>query len=445
LTESFDIAVVGAGPAGSVLALRLAQLGKHVALIEKTAEFGPRPGEALTPGLLPLLATAGLRARFEAARCLKFRSAQILWAGRSRRADESGFIVDRARLDSLLLAAAVEAGVCLIRPARITERAFERAWSLRLDNGRTLTARYLADAAGRARMLDGRKVANGASTFALCGYWSDVDASCRDTFVEATLCAWYWGAPLDDGIFSAMAFVDAPKARLQRYAGLIEASRLLAPRLQRARCLHLGVCDATPFIDLAPVDETSIKVGDAALCIDPLSAQGVQTAVGTALHGAAVINTILDRPDDRSLAIEFYGRRVRQSASFHSTAAAAFYREQFAACATDFWRKRAEPWASAPIPGRAAFSWAKVRVASRARFVRHGVSDGCHIIPEDAVELDGTAGAYIDGIRLRDLLGPASAPVDPDELISRWVTFMPVERARRMFQWACTEGWIESA
>jgi flavin-dependent dehydrogenase len=450
LTESFDVAVAGAGPAGSVLALRLAQFGKRVVMIEKTRAFGRRPGESLTPGILPLLDAAGIRERLEAAGCLSPRSARILWAGKSRREDASGFIVDRRKFDALLMDAAVEAGVHLIRPARIVACSFERAWLLHVGDCRRIAAGFLADAAGRSRVLPGRKIQCGARTFALCGYWTDACASIHDTVVEAGPSAWYWGAPLDDGSFSAMAFVDASAARTQQYPTLVEASSVLAPFLRNARCIQQRVCDATPFLDAAPVDEHSIKVGDAAVSIDPLSSQGVQTAIGTALHAAAAINTILDRPHDRDLATRFYRQRLAQSADFHSTAAAGFYREQFDACPTDFWRARSN-WPARPAlmarrrnlgtpsPGT------NVRVSPRVRFIRHGASDGCHIFPEDAVELDGNAVAYVDGMKLRDLLEHLSGPGGVHELIARWTPHVPIEKAHQVFRWAWAEGWIEAA
>lgn len=50
-----DICIIGGGPAGSVLAARLAQFGLRVCLVER-AEFPRRHlGESLSPGVLPLL------------------------------------------------------------------------------------------------------------------------------------------------------------------------------------------------------------------------------------------------------------------------------------------------------------------------------------------------------------------------------------------------------
>jgi 2-polyprenyl-6-methoxyphenol hydroxylase-like FAD-dependent oxidoreductase len=50
-----EICVVGGGPAGAVAAMRLAQLGHDVVLLEK-ADFPRRHvGEGLSPGTWPLL------------------------------------------------------------------------------------------------------------------------------------------------------------------------------------------------------------------------------------------------------------------------------------------------------------------------------------------------------------------------------------------------------
>jgi flavin-dependent dehydrogenase len=61
----------------------------------------------------------------------------------------------------------------------------------------------------------------------------------------------------------------------------------------------------------APIEDGLIRVGDAALAMDPLSGHGVFEAIASARAAAAVINTILRRPDDAELARAFYQERVR--------------------------------------------------------------------------------------------------------------------------------------
>ena len=62
-----DVLIAGAGPAGSIAAIRLARAGARVLLVDR-ARF-PRDklcGDTLNPGALRLLDRAGLRARVEA-------------------------------------------------------------------------------------------------------------------------------------------------------------------------------------------------------------------------------------------------------------------------------------------------------------------------------------------------------------------------------------------
>lgn len=56
-----------------------------------------------------------------------------------------------------------------------------------------------------------------------------------------------------------------------------------------------------------------------------MSSQGVQLAMGSGLHAAALIHTVLRRPSDRSIAEQFYRERQREVVAFHKSAAADLY------------------------------------------------------------------------------------------------------------------------
>ena len=57
-----DVAVIGGGPAGSVFATRMAQLGFDVCLVERSRFPRPHLGESLSPGVMPMLASIGAAA-----------------------------------------------------------------------------------------------------------------------------------------------------------------------------------------------------------------------------------------------------------------------------------------------------------------------------------------------------------------------------------------------
>ena len=79
---SVDVLVAGGGPAGSTLATRLAQLGHRVALVERNRFPRPRLGEALTPGVLPLLQLTGAHRPVEQAGFPCVESVLVDWDGR---------------------------------------------------------------------------------------------------------------------------------------------------------------------------------------------------------------------------------------------------------------------------------------------------------------------------------------------------------------------------
>jgi len=87
---------------------------------------------------------------------------------------------------------------------------------------------------------------------------------------------------------------------------LLSRSRLLADCSDAKILGRVAVADATPYLDGQCVTARSIKVGDAALALDPLSSSGVQKAIQTSLAGAIVINTLLREPASGDAAIRFY-------------------------------------------------------------------------------------------------------------------------------------------
>jgi flavin-dependent dehydrogenase len=449
-----DVCIAGAGPAGAALALRLAQLGRSVVVVEKAAFPRMHVGESLTSGVLPMLDILGVRDAMENAGFLRAGLANVLWAGelRSHQLHGGGLQVDRGRFDSILLcAAAVNPLVRIHQPARIVRHDWlGKQWRIVLHTGETLYARYLANATGRARLLGGVKTQTGAATLAIYAYWKSATGfSDNATLIEAGRSEWYWGAPLPGGIFNATVFVDpATKPDASLYFDLLRKSNLLRPRLEQVvACSAVRVCDATAYSEQMPISRHDVHVGDAALSIDPLASQGIETAIGMAIHAAVTINTMIDRPADAEFAMEFYGSRLRSSAAFHSASAARFYREQYAAYGESFWSRRATMPEQETRKEREAAQLrpnSLVRLSSELSFTTVAAVDGTYVVRQEGVQLDDETFAYVgDGVSVAGLLKQVSGPMLAVQVVRLWSARMAVIDALRILDWAHAKGLVQ--
>src|SRR5258708_21374312 len=73
VTTAVDVLVLGAGPGGYVAAIRAAQLGRHVTLVDP----GPPGGTCLHQGCIPLKALLAATERFQQTTQEEFRSIGI--------------------------------------------------------------------------------------------------------------------------------------------------------------------------------------------------------------------------------------------------------------------------------------------------------------------------------------------------------------------------------
>jgi flavin-dependent dehydrogenase len=353
--QRIDVCVVGAGPSGSALAIRLAQLGHDVSVIERSMFPRSHVGESLSPGIWPQLELLGVAQAVAAAGFWPIRTSLVQWEGdapvRRDFGTMSGLLVERGRFDALLLDCARAHGVRVLQPAVVRARARrDHGWRLDVESANgmgALDTNFLADASGRSGLIRGRKQRAGPRTLALFGYWVG-DSLPREPRVEAASDMWYWGVPLPDGTYNAMVFVDAAEFRARRsvslgasYHALIGRSCLMAGCRDVRLAGSARAADATPYVDSDSVGPRSIKIGDSALALDPLSSSGVQKAINTALIGAVVVNTLLRRPEQADAALRFYTGNLTAASDRHRRWAAEHYSAAAATRSGGFWRTRA--------------------------------------------------------------------------------------------------------
>ncbi len=290
-----EILVVGAGPAGSVLARRLADAGREALLLDRAAF--PRP--KVCGGGLPLRTWAeldppdacGLRATVD-------RVVLTASLGARLTVDEGidARVVDRTAFDHALVRAAQAAGATLRERARVVGVARADArWRVRLQDGTTLAAPALAacDGADSAvlRSLGEPPPPRGIAVEAYAPLPPDTPAATRRTawFDFRTLADGYaWAFPRGDewGLGAGTSRWPAPDLR-QRFFAFAAAF----PHADAGAVRHIRGAPLPHFRAPRPwyAREGLFLCGDAAGLVDPLTGEGIHYAVRSAALAAEAI------------------------------------------------------------------------------------------------------------------------------------------------------------
>ncbi|QEL13649.1 flavin-dependent monooxygenase QhpG [Limnoglobus roseus] len=462
MAERTGVCVIGGGPAGTTIAAGLARLGHVVTLLE--AEQFPRrhEGESLPPSIVPLLDQLGVRAEVERAGFFRPTAAIVHWAGQRRPQTDwggsPGFQVDRGRFDRILLSAAARAGVHVLEraTARPPVRRGPRDWTVEAltpAGPLAIDAEFIVDASGRRGILGGRKRRLTAPTVAVYGYWSGVGPAGGETRVEAGEDRWYWAAPIPDGTWNATVFTSSERIK-GRPGDLAAAYRqLLADSvlLSEIGCGRLEttvrVCASSPQADDSPVGVDWIKVGEAAFAVDPISSQGVQTAIAQALGGTCVAHTLLAGAGTEA-AVTYYANRLREDADRHLRQAGVLYHEQWRHRPTAFWAARSRPAADEPrFPDRPLDGGQLLVRAPAVRFVSAPVIRGDFVRTERAIvhpNLDRPI-AFLGGVPVAPLLDRMSHPTPVWRLVTDNSCSDGTNRSLAILRWLWNRGLVEDA
>ena len=453
-----EVCVIGGGPAGSSLAQRLATLGHQVHLIEQSEFPRSHVGESLPPTILSSLDMLGLREQIENARFLRPTRALLLWSRQKEYSDftrgSPGFQVDRGRFDMILLAAAREVGVQVLQPAVGGQpvRQETGGWIVPVfTNGRSFTihARFLVIATGKKHLLPGRKKQRSAPTLALCAYWEKSGIKGPETRIEAARDHWFWGAPLPDGTFNATVFIDPALTRIagraavkKTYLSLLSQSELLRQCREGDYLGDILVCNASSYLDEDCIDKDFIRIGEACFAIDPLSSQGVQAAITSALQGSIAVHTIQTLPDNAQLAIDYYRCRQAETSNHHEFLAARNYAHQYRFRQEPFWQRRAYCKQVSNAPGQkvdfsSALGNGRLVKAEALTFSEIPCIQADVVRPARALNhpnLDRPV-AFVDDIEVAPLLDAISGECTVADIVNLWVQHMGVQKSLDVLSW----------
>lgn len=355
-----DVLIVGAGPAGAATAINLAPF-RHVVLVERRAETGPRIGESLVPAARRLLSDMGLLESFRAEGHEPWHANRSVWGSTEpqeidflRTPDGHGWHLDRPRFERWLRDAALKRGAELICPATLTQVEHDGSrWRVIIETAAgqsEVSAELLIDAGGRTAPLAHKLCARSQVFDRLVCAWiygRDAGKGARGlTYIEAEEEGWWYTAPLPGGrrVLAFHTDADLPSAReVGKPAGLLQ-------RAGRAKELSAMLVDA----GFVPETECSITaahsaiiepcagegwltVGDAAVSFDPLSSQGLFHAMFTGLAAAEAADRQLKGDP---LGISEYVQTIRDIRGAYRQHLSIYYSSETRWPEAPFWRRR---------------------------------------------------------------------------------------------------------
>jgi flavin-dependent dehydrogenase len=342
----FDIIILGVGPAGAVSAINLQKMGYNVALlgeIRRRAAY-----EGIAPRTLEGLRRAGLENAQMVATTEALRTAS--WNGVTTAANRE-YLVNRLTFDKALLEDCRAAKIPLI-PGRIgAVQPLGKGWCTSLataSGAEKIYGDFLVEARGRRAPGRGQIARRGPATLALTQKYSGAPPGRPEACVTSYRDGWCWLALLGSGEAIVQIIISGRRTDL---AGKANLAALFASEIKKLPDIRARLGAARPqgpvtareasarqFSDLAK--NNHLRVGDAAFAIDPLSGHGNFEAIGGAMAAAAVINTILKRPENQDLAISFYDERATGAFLRHARVGRDFYRQETRWPDAPFWRER---------------------------------------------------------------------------------------------------------
>jgi menaquinone-9 beta-reductase len=347
---AYDVAIVGAGPAGSAAAIELASRGWRVLLVDK-ATF-PRDkvcGDMISPRSQKVLQALGCTPALEAADPGRVDSGAFFLRGkellsahvpRVKGLTNYGCVLPRMVFDELLFRRAQAAGAETVEGCEVTNvavdaggvtlqatqdrkpRSFRAELAIAADGARSTVARLINGQQGRRDEKRGKSP--GVTTIALRAYYEGVqgDPSRVDIFFDRSFFAGYaWIFPMGGGRANAgMGIVMDGNPRHR--TNLRESFLRWAENDPQARA-RLGGAKLCGRIVGWPLNtysasasrpsygERLLLIGDAAGLVDPINGEGIHTALESAQVAAGVAHEALSSRDFSAAFLSRYQRRWR--------------------------------------------------------------------------------------------------------------------------------------
>lgn len=358
---TYDVIIIGGGPAGSSAATTLAKAGRRVLVLEKMKFPRFHVGESLLPYNRKIFDELGLWPKIESAGFITKRGAQFLMGDGSRKVrlnfSRGAFTefpqsvqVERSKFDKILLDHSASCGAEVREEAAVTDyKVHETHVSIcyQTPEGEKveLKAAFLIDASGLTNFTANRESRRdyypGHKKIAIFGHFEGLDMpqgeEHGDILIVRRENSWFWLIPLEDNKTSVGLVLDAADFKAMRkepqqvFDLAVADTRAVSDRFDKAMQLTpLHVVTDFSYTNDKLVSPRMVRVGDASGFIDPIFSSGVLLAMESGQQGAQAVHEALSLNQPLSAGMKRYEKDNRRRISQFWQFIENFYKVHFA-------------------------------------------------------------------------------------------------------------------
>ena len=353
--RKYDVLVVGGGPTGCAIALALARRGVRVALFDAKRPYR-RAIETASPKVNSLLEIIGVSGDFRRQGHAPAEGIVSAWGTNLPFCNDfiyephcNGWHVDRTLFDLMLMKRAGAAGCNVFCESRVVEcRSHETGvWSCRyIYRGRAYSClgRFAVDATGRIGSSALAHLSRRVVTDGMIGVSWSAKSARNDPYalIESVEDGWFYSAVLPDLTTIIVYSTDSDIYRAQsRKIPDFGFRQLEKAPLTRSRIVDMNasvprIFSAATIFRTKVAGENWLVAGDAALSLDPLSGQGLCSALEMAHRASTTIRAYLDGTD----LLKEYSEWIQNRVNLDFLASRHYYSMERRWPSSRFWARR---------------------------------------------------------------------------------------------------------
>ena len=368
--KTYDIIVIGGGPAGSTVAALTAQHGYRVLLLERETEPSFKIGESLIPATYWTFKRLGVLEKLRKSHFPQKFSVQFY--SRSGKASKPFYFFEtnphesavtwqvlRSEFDQGLLENAAEKGVEVLRGARVREVLFEEDTAVGVvarnsakGEKKTIHSTVIVDSTGQSSLI-GRQLDMNATepNLKMASLYTHFEGAYRDEGIDegATLImhtetkdSWFWAIPLpynrtSIGVVGELGYLLQNRRDAN---GKLDAQRIFDEELSKCQALKKRLAGAKQLFPIKTTKDFSYRanriagngwvlVGDAFGFLDPVYSTGLFLALKSGEMAADTIVEAFKKSDFSAAQLGSFGPTFVKGMEAFRKLVYAFYTKEF--------------------------------------------------------------------------------------------------------------------